>query len=434
LAGPPGLLSLREFLAQIPPALDFQLQSQSQTTNSNFFVVPAFQKWDSFQNDIHAIYQRLLDQCSVENGFHIFQFSTTKIIQESTLQAMFHQNVLDPLKRVFNSLDYSAPIGSEFNPDLVIFMVHQAHRNLPIEVKTLNTCPEDVYASYSEAAKNQWPVRQIYTYMCSRQIKYGVLTRYDLTYFFHVIIEGNSIILEVSDPIPLKDLIQTLFCFLNLHDLWDIWDVQIEQKPIILKDDGGQDDDGGKRGGRGGGNKHRGGRGGQRGGGGGQGDGKGGGSCLKRKRNVGQNQDQIGEHVLKMSYEVIGSGGCGTVLKASFDDQPVAIKLVKIRSRPNAIDEVLQEVAVYNHLKDLQGKCIPFLYWHGYLFHRAYYALVMSLCADADHCTEEEMEDVLRILRVKGAIQNDARPENFVRSSSPQRRLMAIDFGQTAIE
>ncbi len=58
----------------------------------------------------------------------------------------------------------------------------------------------------------------------------------------------------------------------------------------------------------------------------------------------------------------------------------------------------------------------------------------MSLCTDADHCTEEEMEDALHILCVKGAIQNDARPENFVQSSSPQWRLLAIDFGQTAIE
>ena len=89
---------------------------------------------------------------------------------------------------------------------------------------------------------------------------------------------------------------------------------------------------------------------------------------------------------------------------------------------------------MYKHLKDLQGKYIPILYWHGYLFDGAYYALVMTLCTYAGSCTDEEMDNVLSVLRARGVIQADARPKNFVRSSTPQRKLMAIDFGQTKLK
>lgn len=119
-------------------------------------------------------------------------------------------------------------------------------------------------------------------------------------------------------------------------------------------------------------------------------------------------------------------------VQALFDNQPVAIKLIDVKSWLDEITKAWQEVAVYRYLKDLHEKHIPFLYWHGYLFDEAYYALVLTLIPMLVAAQKKRWRVYSAFSMSKD--ESDARPENFVRSSTPQQKLMPIDLGQSDIE
>lgn len=107
--------------------------------------------------------------------------------------------------------------------------------------------------------------------------------------------------------------------------------------------------------------------------------------------------------------------------------QPAALKVATFKS---GIDEMENEVLVYQHLRDLQGKAIPHLLWHGFC-DEASYGIATTHCVPDPSYTKKEKQVILEALRRKGVVHGDVRRENFVRSA--EGRLLAIDFGRSEV-
>jgi len=241
-----------------------------------------------------------------------------------------------------------------------------------------NLIPEDWLRNRLEKEIDRI-VAQMYTYLRHRRIAFGILTRYDITFFFKSDENGY---LYVSRPVLLDEVLRYMAAFLLMGNAFgEINHPQMEDSFNLSLEK----------------NEKR-----------------------KRKRE---------EKKLRVDREhLLGSGSTGTVYEAFLDNERVAVKIADVYHRSEVMSEMTNEVAVYKFLEDLQGVYIPQLLWSGYLLGRVLFGIVFELCDSDVDFSEEEKHNVLDALHERGVIHRDARRENFVRSKNTGN-LMVIDFG-----
>ncbi|KAI8317891.1 hypothetical protein GQ54DRAFT_323902 [Martensiomyces pterosporus] len=96
----------------------------------------------------------------------------------------------------------------------------------------------------------------------------------------------------------------------------------------------------------------------------------------------------------------VGNGRSGLVCRGWVNGRPVALKLCPGDVECAILDELFNEVQVYQHLRDLQGDAIPRLVEHGLveINGRLYVALVLELIEDAlfEGVMDASREEALR--------------------------------------
>jgi len=207
-------------------------------------------------------------------------------------------------------------------------------------------------------------VHQIFGYLCHNSLRYGILTTYDQTWFMR----RDDERLSISPAIHYADGHPTLLqCHMYFMDLThqDYTTSSVPPSPPQGPHPGSPPGDGG---------------------GGGSNDGAYQQSTRNaRAQNRAQNRDTSlfarGKAKLKNTFrqmpdgstvavgmlnlhefkieEVLGEGRTGRVFRATWQGEPVALKVCDLYKDPNYEDDMLTEVATYKTLDDLQGVCVP---------------------------------------------------------------------------
>ncbi|CAG8659745.1 17352_t:CDS:2, partial [Funneliformis caledonium] len=134
-------------------------------------------------------------------------------------------------------------------------------------------------------------------------------------------------------------------------------------------------------------------------------------------------------------FNVLGTCRTGTVFKAILHGELVALKICDLWQHPDYEKELLNEVEVYNALKDLQGDCVPRFKGAGYTAGGLFIIatdIVGRPLEDAESLSDQEylvIQTALSSIHRHGFVHNDIRKENIlIKRSSYKFYASFIDF------
>ncbi|KAI3656401.1 hypothetical protein MP638_004012, partial [Amoeboaphelidium occidentale] len=280
---------------------------------------------------------------------------------EKDVDSSVTTNVTSVLKDFLKSItvspfEFTTEIHSDFkgNPDHLIYKkVNEKTVDYSfIEDKTIHDVPtpaaqdslvqwwqkdfDDEYSDRNPARTRKsiyQEICQVYGYLSSNKLKYGVLTTYQSTWFFRRPAVG---ILEISPRIACDEEYPTLLrCYVYFLSL-------IEQGHLIEKSH--QSTPG-----------------------------------SPRKEIVGSyeakhdystrtktNKSQIPEDFeLDKLGDAIGRGASGSVYRWTYKGRDVVVKVCDMSNNRDGYDMIKNEVKAYELLRDIQGLCIPKIHFHG---------------------------------------------------------------------
>ncbi|CAI2180717.1 352_t:CDS:2, partial [Funneliformis geosporum] len=429
------------------------------TTQPNYCRTPnRLIKWSEFEN---VIRDHKLSTISEHDPptFH----TDLESVSEADVQATFNQNVLAPLSRIIGlKLNKPAKFARfeilsgkiEGQPDFVFHELEDATLLFPIEVKiewVLNC--DDIIKQYNNDIKRKKGgknsrtnteqkidssvdcLHQIYGYMSLNYRKFGVLTTYNRTWFFKKNVKERGT-LYVSPCIKAEYRDPSLFhCFSYIMS-------EAVQDPNCPDTDSSAslNQSGPAAGTRG--NRRC------------QTDNYGGsftgpsnsisspgGSKFSCRGGKHKSQSARDIEVQDLNYfdfhkkDVLGFGHSGIVRKVEWCGEEIALKISDISQHPEFKKELLNEVATYNTLKELQGKYIPILKAAGYLWDHMLFGIATEIVSNAIEVELLEYAERLEITRALSAIHhygilhNDIREENIlIQHGSDRFRVSFIDF------
>ena len=393
-------LSKSDFLKLRPPSLryhNYRLKSAG-TTKPRYASPPqSIAPWEGFKAGVNGT----IWDGTPKYSQPMFQ-DRGLCFKEESIRHKLYGNVLLP----FNNLLASDEAGEVFDyptegtfgePDFIQHL--NGELRLAIEVKTKwALAASDLVKAYTQnlidihegKTKLSEPavyhhVCQIFGYLSHNELRYGVLTTYDKTWFLY----RENCCLYISPPIQHDDLQPTLFqCLFYL---------------ISLARD-----------------NHR---------------------CSAAPSSNPSNGEEECTPLEFFDWgsfstvSVLGEGRTGTVFKAILHGEMVALKICDLWKHPDYEEELLNEVEVYHALKDLQGNCIPRFKGAGYtaggLFAIAT-EIVGSPLEDVSSLSGEEhlvIQTALSSIHDHGFVHNDIRKGNIlIKRNGSQFSAFFIDF------
>ena len=460
-------ISQTDFVHQCPPSITYINPTKPKSyrsTQSRYRRTPDhLVEWSEFENVIrdHGL------STTLEHDPPTFR-TDLESVSEADVQAAFDQNVLAPLSRIIGlKLNKPAKFARfeilsgkiEGQPDFAFCEpgvpgVEDATLLFPVEVKTewVLNC-DDIIKQYNNDIKRKKGgknsrtdtepkidssvdcLHQIYGYMSLNHRKFGVLTTYNRTWFFKKNVKERGT-LYVSPCIKAEDRDPSLFhCFSYIMS-------EAVQDPNCPDTDSSAslNQSGPAAGTRG--NRCR-----QTGNYGGSFTGLSnnisspGGSKSSSYGGKHKNQSARDIEVQDLNYfdfhkkDVLGFGHSGIVRKVEWCGEEIALKISDISQHPEFKKELLNEVATYNTLKELQGKYIPILKAAGYLWDHMHFGIATEIVGTAIEVELLEYAERLEIIRALSAIHhygilhNDIREENIlIQHGSDGFRVSFIDF------
>lgn len=125
----------------------------------------------------------------------------------------------------------------------------------------------------------------------------------------------------------------------------------------------------------------------------------------------------------------IGEGRCKVYLD-KYEDSIIALKVADISKQPAMLDELKNELTIYELLKELQGFTIPKVLFSGRL-ESILYCVGMSMCGRVPETLtanqKRHLIDTLDKIHAKGILHNDIKVENILVDELSNAYL--IDFG-----
>jgi predicted Ser/Thr protein kinase len=380
--------------------------------------------------------------------FAVQDSDDTLIFDESDVFVCYRNHISNGLNYLFKEID----IGYRFRnhrsvnqiigaPDIIFcdqsLNIGERRALFFIELKTKMSLPFDAQ-NYNlvdwwtmdhipmSKASFQHIIGQVYGYLSFNKMKYGVLSTYEYTWFLRRHQEG---VLEISEPIAFDsrnpvNLYQSIaYCiYLSIVDHTSVHSSpKSDSDPLefeqIVESDSLPSLPTNIRITR---------------------------SITKRKFDqVGFDQNQLqkdddrvpGDFHLDIDrIKYIGDGSSGKVFKDFYHGIEVALKICDIYNNPQGLDQILHEVIVYNHLRDLQGVLIPRLIFSGYstgIFILAT-SFIRGSYFDEEIINNARLKKPLQMLKNYGVEHGDLKPENILVRHDDQS-IWIIDFGMATI-
>lgn len=233
-------------------------------------------------------------------------------------------------------------------------------------------------------------VCQLYGYMSFNYLRYGILSNYDCTWFFHRIPHHPGGGIEISRCVSRNELIKTFSaCLLMVND--DPFYPTSKTSPNLLKV-----------------------------------------SPITEESRYELTEIKANQFKF-LRDQILGSARFGTVIRGQLagSTKVFAFKTVDISKKNGLAAEMDAEVNIYRHLDHLQGTVIP--KFHGYVdFNGLFRALVLEDCGD--EISKEDLEEYKAELRSHlekiheaGILHGDIE----TRKSKKSVQLRIIDFSHS---
>ena len=131
--------------------------------------------------------------------------------------------------------------------------------------------------------------------------------------------------------------------------------------------------------------------------------------------------------------EFIGSGFCGKVFKWNDSGVTAAVKVCDVYNNREGVRALQNEANVYQKLKDVQGKFIPRLLFHGEAW--GFYFLATTFIEGQHPAKLQDvkvnLDKVLDEVRERDVVHGDVKPSNVI--VTPDNGLFLIDFSHARI-
>jgi predicted Ser/Thr protein kinase len=269
-----------------------------------------------------------------------------------------------------------------------------------VEVKGKWSVPSEtnIRAQYESNRYVTGAVNQLFSYLVLNHRKAGILTTYDMTWFFERREENGEEHLYVSDGIPFDSLNPTLFQCLAYFIGNVASDADFKSPPSSRT------------------------------------------SSPRQLRKSSSTQEMV-RSPLSQSFSVddlntgpkLGEGRTGNVFLA--DSNLTALKTLDVSKRPHLIPEIQNEIAIYSRLTQLQGRVIPSFRYCG-LAEGILFVVGLDYSGKVPSRLDQNQKEVLveglSEIHSYGILHGDIRLENIVVDSAGHPFI--IDFALSSLE
>jgi predicted Ser/Thr protein kinase len=423
--------SVDEFLNTIPPKIELNQYKRPKTNTTTVHKRPfspnEVLQWSEFENEA----KDFVWNSSQRVRKTVLIPVSRPVVGELDVQSCFQFWVLDPFNQVFRQINENVLFIRSFSGDSCVgspdfdFII-DSDLSSSFELKTLYTLD-----SHLSDLTIQWPpenfsvkniVEQVMGYMNFNRMKYALLSSYQNTWFIKR--EGDR--LFVSKAIAFDNLNPTLYrCIGYFTSLVRHSSKEPMVDPLFRRSSRIANQGRSKESSSAGDLSDK--------------------FVLSRNDVISPlfsqdfgavNNDDLDlpdDFSIAKLNEFIGSGFCGKVFKWENSGVTAAVKVCDSYNNGEGVKALQNEAKVYSALRDIQGKMIPRLLFHGEAW--GFYFLATNFI-EGNHpikvqLVEENLEKILGELRKRNVVHGDIKPCNMI--LTPNDELYLLDFSHAKI-
>ena len=314
------------------------------------------------------------------------------------------------MQKIFTVLSKHISLSGSMPPDFIgqpdFYLVSEGIALSFIEAKSPYVLPQDKNINDDKEQKRCWTIiRQIYGYLAYNNLRYGILSSYNITYFLYRPKSGElyispGILANSTNPTLLQCLFYWCEVVLKDEELKVDASIDTPTNSRTDNDEEGEDEDKGDE--------------------------------FDEEYKPSPNSESTSSdeiiYQLRHGKRYLGRGSSGKV----FAVENIAIKVVDMNNNPVGEKYLQKEVIVYNKLSTLKLSFIPKFYFSK--FHFGFHFMGIELI-NGRPCKEEEFSSLgrtlserLQILKKYGVEHCDVRKENIIMINGGSD-FKIIDFG-----
>lgn len=397
----PMKLSLMQYLSIVPPASSYGNTPSRSSTIVNYQRRPSLLPWDNFMEQVRNWASTFASQNDYLYDPPVWVLFNRICDEVSQLQPFISKNILEPVVKPFDGWQFihfrecGTPLRGE--PDFVFVKDGSVHSVVEVQGNWNVPAERNIRSQYHSDHHVAGAVDQLYTYLVLNHRKAGVLTTYDMTWFFDRREENGEELVYVSDGIAFNSEHPTLFQCLSyfMHNVAS--DTEFKSPPS---------------------------------------------SRASSARSLRESSSQeMTRSPLSQSFsaddintgEKIGEERTGAVFLA--DSNLTALKTLDIVKKPKLLPEIMNEISMYSKLESLQGRVVPRLRYcglvEGILFVVGF-DYVGNVPETLDENQKRKLSKGLAEIHSMGILHGDIRLGNIVVDSMGNPFI--IDFTFSKIE